>query len=74
MEKRIWYLCTVDRDTKVKLGPTSISHMNEEGRKEMYHYTSVESLLKITADARLKFSRIDKVNCKFRLSGTPIPI
>ena len=62
MEKRIWYLCTGVSDTKVKLGPTSISHMNGEGRKELYHYTSVEPLLKIMDDARLKFTRIDKVD------------
>lgn len=62
MEKKIWYLSRGPQTEGVNLGPMCISHIKAEERKVFYHYTSVDALLKIAHDARLKFSRIDKVD------------
>ncbi|SES42405.1 hypothetical protein SAMN04487884_14812 [Butyrivibrio fibrisolvens] len=42
------------------LSPLARMLEKADERKELFHYTNIESLLKITTSLSLKFSRIDK--------------
>ena len=65
MERKKWWLSRPQNSTNTNLSPLYSYIKTGEERKVLYHYTSVESLLKIIANANMKFSRIDRVNDPF---------
>ena len=66
MERSHWVLAGPTDSSKIdstkNLSPLYSCIEAGENRRVLYHYTSVESLLKIVAPAMFKFSRIDRVN------------